>query len=194
MSDIDIINACLKHDKAAQKLFFDRYWGKLGYVALRYSKGKSQANQLLTVCFDQLYTDLYKFDANKSPSFDDFVSKSFISRAISFIKNIRNEYFVASTVRPTENSSHNFDLFTHNNLIDFKKIDKELLLKSIQELVPAQRLVFNMFVIDGFTLAEISELLETSEQSIKANLEKARFNMQKCIEKQLKDKHYEQSL
>jgi DNA-directed RNA polymerase specialized sigma24 family protein len=49
-------------------------------------------------------------------------------------------------------------------------------------------------VIDGFTMTEISDLLETSEQSIKANLEKARFNMQKCIEKQLKDKHYEQSL
>jgi RNA polymerase sigma factor (sigma-70 family) len=194
MSDIDIINACLKHDKAAQKLFFERYWGKLGYVALRYSKGKSQANQLLTVCFDELYGDLHEFNASKSGNFDDFVSKRFISRAIMFIKNIRNEYFVASTVRPTESSSSNFDLFTHNNLIDFRKIDKDLLLQSIQELVPAQRLVFNMFVIDGFKLSEMSELLETSEQSIKANLEKARFNMQKCIEKHLKEKHYEQSL
>ncbi len=78
--------------------------------------------------------------------------------------------------------------------IDLKKIDKELLLVSIQELVPVQRLVFNMFVVDGFTMAEISELLESSEQSVKANLEKARFNIQKSIEKHLKDKHYEQFL
>jgi RNA polymerase sigma-70 factor (ECF subfamily) len=194
MTDVEIINACLKQDKTAQKLFFDRYWGKLGYVAMRYSKGKSQSNQLLTICFDYLYSDLYRFDTKKSSNLDAFVYKSFITRAISFIKNIRSEYFVSSTALPTKNSPKNFDLFTHNNLIDLKKIDKELLLVSIQELVPVQRLVFNMFVVDGFTMAEISELLESSEQSVKANLEKARFNIQKSIEKHLKDKHYEQFL
>ncbi len=97
MTDVEIINACLKQDKTAQKLFFDRYWGKLGYVAMRYSKGKSQANQLLTICFDYLYSDLYRFDTKKSSNLDAFVYKSFISRAISFIKNIRSEYFVSST-------------------------------------------------------------------------------------------------
>ena len=32
----------------------------------------------------------------------------------------------------------------------------------------------------------MSDLLETSEQTIKANLEKARFNLQKAIEHNLK--------
>lgn len=68
------------------------------------------------------------------------------------------------------------------------------LLTSIQQLVPSQRVVFNLVVIDGFTIPEISELLETSEQAIKANLEKSRFNLQKSIEKNVKQKHYEQSL
>jgi predicted DNA-binding protein YlxM (UPF0122 family) len=52
--------------------------------------------------------------------------------------------------------------------------------------------VFNLHVIDNYTLASISELLETSEQTIKSNLEKARFNLQKAIEKNLKLSNNEQ--
>ncbi len=65
-------------------------------------------------------------------------------------------------------------------------------MKSIQTLVPSQRLVFNLHVIDNYSLSEASELLDTSEQSIKANLEKARFNLQKSIEKTLKMSNDEQ--
>jgi DNA-directed RNA polymerase specialized sigma24 family protein len=58
--------------------------------------------------------------------------------------------------------------------------------------VPSQRLVFNLHVIDNYSLSEASELLDTSEQSVKSNLEKARFNLQKTIEKNLKLSNDEQ--
>ena len=47
-------------------------------------------------------------------------------------------------------------------------------------------------VIDNYSLASVSELLETSEQTVKANLEKARFNLQKAIENNLKLSNDEQ--
>ena len=51
---------------------------------------------------------------------------------------------------------------------------------------------FNLNVIDNYSLSEASELLDTSEQSVKSNLEKARFNLQKTIEKNLKLSNDEQ--
>ena len=72
-------------------------------------------------------------------------------------------------------------MFLDSCLVDFKMIDQTTLLKSIQELVPSQRLVFNLHIIDGYSLNTISELLDTNEQTIKSNLEKARFNLQKII-------------
>jgi RNA polymerase sigma-70 factor (ECF subfamily) len=52
--------------------------------------------------------------------------------------------------------------------------------------VPSQRLIFNLHVIDGFSIQESAFILETSEETIKSNLEKARFNLQKNIERKLK--------
>ena len=85
-----------------------------------------------------------------------------------------------------------YDLFLDSKFIDLKNVDQEVLLKSIQELVPSQRLVFNLHVIDNYALSEASELLDTSEQSVKSNLEKARFNLQKTIEKNIKLSNNEQ--
>jgi RNA polymerase sigma factor (sigma-70 family) len=192
MSQAELISACLKNDKTAKKQFFDTYYGKLAYVSLRYSKNSAQSEPLLLQGISHVLSIIGQFKAQNTLSFDDFVSKEFISFAVQYIKNIRNEYYVASTVRAVEYKEKTYDLFLDSKFIDLKNIDQEVILKSIQALVPSQRLVFNLQVIDGYSLSEASELLDTSENSIKSNLEKARFNLQKSIEKTLKMSNDEQ--
>ena len=133
-----------------------------------------------------VYSSLNKFKSKDVVALDEFVKNEFISFIVKSIKNIRNEYYVASTVKAVEYIERTYDLFLDSKFIDLKNVNQDILLKSIQELVPSQRLVFNLQVIDNFSLLQTSELLDSSEQSIKSNLEKARFNLQKLIEKNLK--------
>ena len=123
---------------------------------------------------------------------DEFIKNEFISFVVKYIKGIRNEYYVASTVKAVEPRERSYDLFFDSKFIDVNNVSQEILLKSIQSLVPSQRLIFNLHVIDNYTLAQASELLDSSEQSMKANLEKARFNLQKTIERNLKLNNDEQ--
>lgn len=192
MSDLELISACVKNDKAAQKLFFERFYGRLAYIAMRYSKNQAQAEQIVTQGFSHLFSRLsqYKPQSNILP--EEFIKDTFIVFATNFVKGIRNEYYVASTIKAVEHKDHSYDLFLDSGFVDLKTTNPEIILKSIQELVPSQRLVFNLQVIDGYSLSSVSELLETSEQTIKSNLEKARYNLQKSIEKNLKIKNNEQ--
>lgn len=194
MSEAELISACLKNDEAAKKQFFDTFYSKLAYISLRYSKNKSQSSQIVLNGFAHIFGTLANFRNQKKYTLDEFVKHEFISFTVRHIKSIRNEYYVASTVRAVENKETTYDLFLDNQLIDFKNISEEVLLKSIQQLVPSQRLVFNLHVIDNYTLELTSELLETSIQTIKSNLEKARFNLQKSIEKNLKTEKDEQPI
>jgi len=63
--------------------------------------------------------------------------------------------------------------------------DKDLLYKElvlqIKKLSPAYRAVFNLYVIDGFTHAEIADRLGISVGASKSNLSKARAILQKII-------------
>ena len=192
MHESELILACNKNDKSAQKQFFELFYSKLAYIGLRYSKNAGQADEITTKAFSHVFASLHDFKANNGQPLEDFVTKTFISFVVKHIKEIRNEYYVASTVKAVEPSDKSFDLFTDSGLIDFKSVNQEVLLKSIQELVPSQRLVFNMHIIDSYPLNTISELLETSEQTVKSNLEKARFSLQKSIEKNLKLRNNEQ--
>ncbi len=192
MSQAELISACLKNDKTAKKQFFETYFSKLSYISLRYSKNAIQSEQVVLQGFAHVLSIIGQFKSQSALSFDEFVTKEFISFVVKYIKNIRNEYYVASTVKAVEYKEKTYDLFLDSKFIDLKNIDQKILLKSIQELVPSQRLVFNLHVIDNYSLSEASELLDTSEQSVKSNLEKARFNLQKTIEKNLKMSNDEQ--
>ncbi len=192
MSQAELISACLKNDKTAKKQFFETYFSKLSYISLRYSKNAAQSEQAVLQGFAHVLSIIGQFKSQNALSFDEFVTKEFISFLVNYIKNIRNEYYVASTVKAVEYKEKTYDLFLDSKFIDLKNVDQDVLLKSIQELVPSQRLVFNLNVIDNYSLSEASELLDTSEQSVKSNLEKARFNLQKTIEKNLKLSNDEQ--
>ena len=192
MSEAELISACLKNDKAAKKQFFETYYSKLGYISLRYSKNSNQADQITLKGFSHLFAQLAQFKSQTKQNLEEFSTYQFIAFVVNHIKSIRNEYYVASTIKAVETTDHTYDLFLDSGLIDLKSSNTEIILKSIQELVPSQRLVFNLHVIDNYSLSSISELLETSEQTIKSNLEKARFNLQKGIEKNLKLSNNEQ--
>jgi RNA polymerase sigma factor (sigma-70 family) len=192
MSEAELIIACIKNDKTAKKQFFESYYSKLAYISLRYSKNSAQAEQVTLKGFSHIFAQLPGFRSQVKQNLEEFTTHQFISFVVNHIKSIRNEYYVASTIKAVETTDHTYDLFLDSGLIDLKSSNPEILLKSIQELVPSQRLVFNLHVIDNYTLASISELLETSEQTIKSNLEKARFNLQKAIERNLKLSNNEQ--
>jgi RNA polymerase sigma factor (sigma-70 family) len=189
MSVQELISACLKNDKTARRQVYESYYGKFSGIALRYSKNKEQSYDLVQKGFTHLFTNLSKFKINGQQSFDQWMIEEFILFAVQYIRNIRSEYYVASTVRAGELPDKTMDLFTENALTDFKNIPFEIVVKSLQQLVPSQRLVFNLHVIEEYDLRKISEVLETSEQTVKANLEKARYNLQKNIDKNSKPKN-----
>ncbi len=192
MSQAELISACLKHDKTAKKQLFETYYGQLSYISLRYSKNAAQAEQVLLSGFSYVFSKLSQFKSQNTLTLDQFIRNEFIVYTVNHLKSIRNEYYVASTVKAVEYKETSYDLFLDSKFIDLKNVNEDVLLKSIQSLVPSQRLVFNLHVIDSFSLVQAAELLDTSEQSIKSNIEKARFNLQKNIEQNLKLSNDEQ--
>jgi len=191
MSDLDLITACVKHDRAAKKEFYQMFHTTLSVIALRYSKNKQQSNEILQNGFAFLFSSLNKFKPGKL-SLEQWVREEFIAFAVQFIRNIRSEYYVASTVRVTDTPAKTYDLFVDNELTHFKSIDFDVLVRSLQQLVPSQRLIFNLHIVEQYDLRKAAELLEASEQTVKSNLEKARFNLQKNIDKNNKSLKNEQ--
>ena len=66
--------------------------------------------------------------------------------------------------------------------IEDDNISMDYLLKIIQELPDRYRLVFNLYVIDGYSHADIAEMLTINVGTSKSNLARARMILKEKIE------------
>lgn len=183
MSDQELISACIKNDRTAKKQFYEAFYTQVAVIALRYSKNNEQSREMIQKGFACLFANLPKFKPNGIVSFEQWLKEEFIVFCVEFVRSIRSEYYVASTVRVTDTPVKSYDLFIDNTLTDFKNVEFDVLIRSLHQLVPSQRLIFNLHVVEGYDLRKAADILEASEQTAKANLEKARFNLQKNIDK-----------
>jgi len=74
--------------------------------------------------------------------------------------------------------------------IEVENVDVPLqyLLQIVQELPDRYRLVFNLYVLDGYSHKEIAEMLDISDGTSKSNLARARMILKTKIENYI-DKH-----
>jgi RNA polymerase sigma-70 factor (ECF subfamily) len=59
------------------------------------------------------------------------------------------------------------------------------LLKCVQNLSPAYKQVFNLYVVDGYQHQEIAEMLNISVGTSKSNLAKAKMNLRKFLSEKM---------
>jgi len=194
VTDSELITAISKNDVSAKKQFYESYYPVLSGISIRYAKNKAQSNELLQSGMAHLLSNISNFKSNTNLILSDWVRNEFIKFCVEFIRNIRSEYYVASTVRVTDTPAKNYDLFVDTVLTDFKNVEYDVLIESLHQLVPSQRLIYNLHVVEEYDLRKAADILEASEQTVKANLEKARYNLQKNIDKNFKSQKNEQSV
>ncbi len=190
----ETLSALLKDDKAVQKQVFEILFSKLAGICNRYSKSQAQANEVLNVAFNNCLHKLFKQRQTDNFDLEKFFETNTILECVDFVRAVRSEYYVSSTVYATTSVEKTFDLFEDNRYIDVNNANNEVLIKSLQQMVPSQRLIFNLHVIDGYSLSEAAQIVDASQETAKSNLEKARFNLQKNIEKNIKSIKNEQPL
>lgn len=179
MKPAEMIMQLQSDEKMLIKQAFDKYYGSLKPISIRYSKNLEQAESLMQYAF---YQSLSVLKASLKNQEQANIEHDFIRNSIAYIKSIRSEYYVASTVYAANDNHKPYNLFDNNELIDFKNLKEETILSALQKLVPSQRLVFNLIIIDGLSIEKAAEFLEASLDATKSNLEKARYNFQKNVE------------
>jgi RNA polymerase sigma-70 factor (ECF subfamily) len=185
MNENEIIKGCLKNDRASQKALYEQHYSKMLGVCLRYAKDKDNAKDILHEAFLKVYNNLKNF--NGSGSFEGWIRRIMVNTSIDYLRKNKQNYLIVSTVYANEKASAATEEIEEDDLL--LNIDKEDILKAVQDLTPAYRTVFNLYVIEEFTHKEIAELLDISEGTSKSNLSKAKFNLRRNLTNLIKAPH-----
>ena len=174
-----ILNGCRLNQRRAQKELYRNYYGYAMSIALRYSSSYDNAVEMTNDAFLKIYRDLKNFVPrydNTVTSFMAWFKKVVINACIDHIRKYNKKEMMAS-VDPEQVVIAD-ERETPEQMLQHKEI-----IKCIQQLAPAYKAVFNLYVIEGFSHAEIADKLNISEGTSKSNLYKARQNMQQLLKK-----------
>lgn len=146
-------------------------------LAKRYCKTDEQANELAVKCFLNVLKELLN---RKEDEFDETTFlKQFIIYLVKTLLAQRTGILIADTTIVAILKKTQSNLFTNSEY--YKKLPADEFIQHIRKLNTLQQIVFNMLVLDNFSITEVAEIIQHSELSIKALIERAKYNLYTSI-------------
>ena len=168
-----LINDCKNNDRKAQEQLYKLYSPKLFAACLKYSRNYTEAQDNLQDGFILIFNKIEQYSFKGS--FDGWLKRVMINNVL---QQYRTQTFLSLV---NEDIPEDCEIE-----IDDENISLDYLLKIIQELPDRYRLVFNLYVNDDYSHAEIAEMLSINVGTSKSNLSRARMILKEKIE-QLKN-------
>jgi RNA polymerase sigma-70 factor (ECF subfamily) len=164
-----LIKNCKRNNAQAQEELYKRYASTLFSICLKYSPNYADAEDTLQDAFIVIFDKVGQFKGKGS--FEGWLKRVTINTALQryrkqSVLGIINE----ENIREVEIE------------VDEESISLDFLLRIIQELPDRYRLVFNLYVLDGYSHKETANMLEISEGTSKSNLARARNILKDKIE------------
>lgn len=177
VNEQQLISACLQGDSKAQQRLYEKYSRVMFGICLRYSNTYDEAKDILQDGFVKVFTKMGQFGFQGS--FEGWMKRIFVNTALEYYRSQKNHMY-HEDVDTAFNQPH------HDYTIDNIGIKEILVL--IQKMAPGYRNVLNLFIIEGYSHAEIAEMLSISEGTSKSQLSRARIILQQAILKQQQNK------
>jgi len=165
----ELVKQCAKNDRRAQEEIYQLFSGKLFSICLKYSKNKQEAQDNFQDGFITIFNKIGQFKFKGS--FEGWLKRVMVNTILLKYRQ-KNVLNLVTEEIPDEVIVD----------IDDDEVSLDFLLNLIQELPDRYRMVFNLYVLDGFSHKEISKMLQIAEGTSKSNLARARGILKQKIE------------
>lgn len=166
----EILKGCKKDDSSCKEMMYKSFYGYLMGIILRYVNNSYDGEELVNDCFIKVFKNINNFQSpdntqDSQKAFKGWIAKIASRTAIDKLRTLKNQQYVD-------------DLTESEHPVTHVSIDTDLhvqdILKLLNFLPDAQRLVFNLFEIEGFAHDEISKLMNIPESSSRVYLTRAK--------------------
>lgn len=168
-----IIKKCLKKNAQAQRALYEKYRVKWFMICLRYANNKMEAEDMLQEGLISVFTNLKQFDSKRA-EFSAWSNKIMVNAALQYLRKWKKLNFNQSI------DDYDTQITFHEDVFD--NLGAKELTLLIQKLPEGYRVVFNMYVVEGYKHKEIADVLGISESTSKTQLLKAKKMLRNKLE------------
>lgn len=168
----NIVNKCASGDVKAQEVLYKMFAPKMFGVCLRYAKDFSEAEDTLQDGFVKVFMNIKNF--RHEGSLEGWIRRIMVNASLEKFRKNRKLVHV-----------EDISIYESKKVADdvLDKITAEELLELISQLSPRYKMVFNLYVMEGYNHQEISETMGINIGTSKSNLARARDILKNKVHK-----------
>lgn len=169
MINIQLIQACKKQQRDAQRQVYELLARKLYYTCSRYLKKEEEIEEAMADAFYIIFTKIDQL--NEELAFEGWAKKIAVNQCLMQLKK-----------------NVNFNLYLEDVSLknqpltdEMCELEEEDLLNLLNYLPDGCKTVFSLFVIEGFSHKDIAEKLQISEGTSKSQLNVAKTKLKDLV-------------
>lgn len=174
-TEYDLIRGCMAGDRQSQSRLYALFAPSMMGVCMRYARSKEEAEEVLQEGFVKVFTCIHQYKG-EGP-FGGWVRKIMVNCSLQRIRSQMRQTPVVSLSDYTASREPVVGDSAESHL------SAKELMKLVMLLPPAYKMIFNLYVFEGYKHGEIASMLGISEGTSKSNLSDARAYLQKLLKK-----------
>ncbi len=165
-----LLELCRQNDRLAQKALYKEFYNYGMTICSRYAKTAEDAKEVFNDGFIKVFKNLDKYTPERPFKF--WLKRILVNTSIDRWRQLQKNPLILDITQVAEpgKSDHVVEQLNYQDLM-----------KMVQKLPPTYKMVFTLYVVDGFKHKEIAEKLGIQVGTSKSNLVKARLKLQTLI-------------
>ena len=167
--DTRIIEGCKIKDAFWQKSLYDLTVSKLYNVVYRIVLDEHKTQDVLQESYINIFEKIHQFDFKKG-SIYNWMNRIAINQSINHLRSNRVKFEDVSGIE-----------FKEKEFTAIQILEAAYILDLLKQLPEQQRIVFNLYEIEGYNHEEIAALLQLNVNSCRVYLSRAKAKLQELI-------------
>ncbi len=174
------VEGCRKGNHRAQQKLFKHFYEPVFRLCMRYAGTTAEAEDMLSEGFLKVFSNLNKYE--DTGSFESWMKRVVVNAALDHRRKYDPPVKADDIDEVTDPTMLGYDVNTA-----LGKMSADEVIDMIQQLPPMSRTVFNLFVFEGFSHAEIAQQLHISESTSAWHVNAARNRLKNEVYKRNKE-------
>lgn len=178
MIDIIIINALRKGNQSAYKILYERTIAYVYSIVRRFVDVEHVHKDIIQEVYAKIFINIDKFDSDKG-TFKFWMRRIVVNQCFEYFRKEKRN-------APIVSIDYIGDMAQPES-VDFADVDKDLLLRAIENMPKGYKNVFLLVEVEGYDHSEVSQITGVSEVSSRSQLSRAKAWLRKELNLRTKE-------
>ena len=171
----NIIEGCINGEKEAQFQFYKLYAKAMYNICYRITNNASDAEDALQEAFISAFKNMNQFEGRSSVG--SWLKKIVVRQALRYVQKSRIEWQELQ-------SEHLYVSEDENGDTDYVK-DISRIRSALQQLPDGYRIIFSLYLLEGYDHGEIAQILNISESTSKSQYNRAKKKIKEILKEEV---------